>query len=64
MGLNTIKIQRQVGILQNVLKNYKRGIILKNQWCRKNNIPLKRIPYWELNNITINNIMDDTFLVT
>ena len=36
----------------------------KNQWCKENNIPLKRIPYWELDNITINNIMDDTFLVT
>ena len=36
----------------------------KNQWCRENNIPLKRIPYWELDNITIENIMDNTFLVT
>ena len=36
----------------------------KNQWCRENNIPLKRIPYWELNNITIENIMDNTFLIT
>ena len=37
---------------------------IKNQWCKENNIPLKRIPYWELDNITIDNIMDDTFLVT
>ena len=36
----------------------------KNQWCHENNIPLKRIPYWEIDNITIDNIMDDTFLVT
>lgn len=36
----------------------------KNKWCRENNIPLKRIPYWELDNITIENIMDDTFLIT
>lgn len=36
----------------------------KNQWCRENNIPLKRIPYWELNNITIENIMDNTFLIS
>lgn len=36
----------------------------KNQWCRENNIPLKRIPYWKLNNITIENIMDNTFLIT
>lgn len=37
---------------------------IKNQWCKENNIPLKRIPYWELKNITIENIMDDTFLTT
>lgn len=36
----------------------------KNQWCKENSIPLKRIPYWELDNITIENIMDDTFLIT
>lgn len=35
----------------------------KNQWCKKHNIPIKRIPYWEFNNININNIMDDTFIV-
>ena len=38
--------------------------LYKNQWCKENNIPLKRIPYWELDNITIENIMDDTFLIT
>ena len=36
---------------------------IKNHWCKEHNIPLKRIPYWELNNITIENIMDDTFLI-
>ena len=36
---------------------------LKNTWCKENRIPLKRIPYWELENITIENILDDTFLV-
>lgn len=38
--------------------------VKKNEWCKENNIPLKRIPYWELDNITIENIMDDTFLIT
>lgn len=37
---------------------------IKNQWCKENNVPLKRIPYWELKNITLENIMDDTFLIT
>ena len=36
---------------------------LKTQWCKNNHIPLKRIPYWELDNITIENILDDTYLV-
>ena len=36
---------------------------IKNQWCKENHIPLKRIPYWEQDNITIENILDDTFLI-
>lgn len=35
----------------------------KNQWCRKNNIPLKRIPYTDLNKITIESIMGDKYLL-
>lgn len=35
----------------------------KNQWCLKNNIPLKRIPYWDLNKITIDDIMSDKYLI-
>ena len=34
----------------------------KNLWCKNNNIPLKRIPYWEIDNISLKNIMDNTFL--
>lgn len=36
----------------------------KNQWCKNNNITLKRIPFWRINNLTINELMDDnTFIV-
>jgi len=35
----------------------------KNKWCKENNIPLKRIPYWELDTLTINGIMSDLFLI-
>ena len=35
----------------------------KNSWCRENNIPLKRIPYWALDTLTIEDIMSDKFLV-
>ena len=37
--------------------------LFKNQWCKENYIPLKRIPYTELNNITFETIMDDTYLI-
>ena len=35
----------------------------KNQWCLKNNIPLKRIPYWILNDLTIEDILSDKYLI-
>ena len=37
--------------------------IFKNNWCKENNIPLKRIPYWELKNLTIEDIMGDKFIL-
>ena len=36
----------------------------KNQWAKENNIPLKRIPYWKLNDLTIEDIMSDEYLIT
>ena len=33
----------------------------KNEYCAKNNIILKRIPYYRLSEITIDNLIDDTF---
>ena len=35
----------------------------KNEWCKKNNIPLVRIPYWERDNITLDMIMGDKYLI-
>lgn len=36
----------------------------KNSYCLANNIPLYRIPYWEIKNLrTINDIFKDEFLV-
>lgn len=35
----------------------------KNQWAKEHNIPLVRIPYWERDNITLEMIMDDQYLV-
>ena len=35
----------------------------KNKWAKENNIPLKRIPYWKLDTITLEDIMGDEYLV-
>lgn len=35
----------------------------KNEYAKSHNIPLKRIPYWNLNKITLEDIMGDKYLV-
>lgn len=42
-------------------QQYKDGI--KNSYCSLKHIPLKRIPYTDINKITLENIMNDTYLV-
>ena len=34
----------------------------KNNWCKNNKIILKRIPYWKLNFLTLNDILGDNFI--
>ncbi len=34
--------------------------IIKNQWCKNNNIPLIRIPYWHLENLKIEDLLLET----
>lgn len=36
----------------------------KNMWCKENNIPLKRIPYTDLNDFTLDDILSDKYLIT
>lgn len=36
---------------------------IKDEYAKSHNIPLKRIPYWDYDRITIENIMDDTYLI-
>lgn len=36
---------------------------LKNQYAKEHNLPLVRIPYWEIDNITFELLMNDTFEV-
>lgn len=35
----------------------------KNNWCKENNIPLKRIPYWKLDTLTLEDLMGDEYLI-
>lgn len=36
---------------------------IKNEYCKSHNIPLVRIPYTKLNNISLETIMGDTYLI-
>lgn len=36
---------------------------LKNNYCKQNNIKLKRIPYFNIQNINITTLLDDTFTI-
>lgn len=42
---------------ENNLKNIQQRDNIKNQWCRDNNIPLIRIPYWHLKNLCIEDLL-------
>ena len=33
---------------------------IKNNWCKENNIPIIRIPYYDLNKITIKDLLEDS----
>ena len=35
----------------------------KNNYCFKNNIPIKRVPYWDLEKLTIEDILSDKYLL-
>ena len=45
-------------------KKLQRNDNLKNEYARTHNIPLVRIPYKERDNITLNMLMSDQYLVT
>ena len=36
---------------------------LKNEWAAAHNIPLVRIPYWERDNITLDMILGNKYLI-
>lgn len=42
------------------LKAQQERDIIKNQWCKDNNIPLIRIPYWHLQDLKIEDLLLET----
>lgn len=44
-------------------KEVQKSDTLKNEYAKQHNIPLVRIPYWERDNITLDMIMGDKYLV-
>lgn len=46
-------------IQENFNKTKERDLI-KNQWCKQNNIPLIRIPYWKLDTLKLDDLILET----
>lgn len=50
----------------NTLNNFEKTIQsddFKNNYCKINNIPLKRIPYWDLDKLTIEDLLSEKYLI-
>ena len=45
------------------LEDRQKRDLLKNQYAKDHNIPLVRIPYWERDNITLDMILGDKYLI-
>ena len=48
---------------ENKLIEQKKYDKIKNEWCKNNNIPLKRISYKDLKNLTLEDIMGNKYLL-
>ena len=47
----------------NSLNRVKESDKIKNNYCLKHNIPLVRIPYWERQNITLEMLLGNKYLI-
>lgn len=64
--IRLIEFDGEQHFLQSQFYDYEtthRNDLLKNQYCKENNIPLVRIPYWERDNITLDLILGDKYLI-
>lgn len=48
---------------KDTLKKRQERDIIKNNYCLENNILLYRIPYWEKNNLSLNILFEDKYLI-
>jgi hypothetical protein len=54
---------KETNYFKRTLKENQTDDELKNQYAKEHNLPLVRIPYWEINNITFELLMSDIFEV-
>lgn len=53
----------EVPVFKDSLKAIQKRDQEKNQWALERNIPLVRIPYWQRDNITIEMLMSNQYLI-
>lgn len=54
---------RESDFFKGSLKQRQKYDAIKNEYALSHNIPLVRIPYWEIKNITLELLMGDTYLI-
>ena len=54
---------KEVSFFKEGLKKIQERDKEKNQWAKEHNIPLVRIPYWERDNMTLEMIIGDKYLI-
>lgn len=55
--------EKDLTYFKDTLEKRQEHDVYKNQWCKEHNIPLVRIPYTELNNLSIELLLGDKYLI-
>lgn len=50
-------------IVKKIGEKIKKSDKIKNNYALSHNIPLVRIPYWEIKNITLDMLLEDKYLI-
>lgn len=54
---------KETNIFSQTLEQIQRSDKEKNQWAKEHNIPLVRIPYWKRDNLWLDDILNDKYLI-